>query len=216
MNIEIDGREPLSYELVSAMTAFIDEVEDSTEADVAVLRVSGAPEAATANDAVNIHLVNKWERTLRRLERVSAVTVAVAAGDCGGTALESLLAADYRLATGDVRLCPSTWPGMGLYRLANHAGVAGIRRSLLFGMPIPVLDAVKLHLIDEVVENAATGIANAVMMLARHDGSDVAIRRRLMLDATTASFEDALGRHLAACDRSLRRPQDPAQEVRGG
>jgi isomerase DpgB len=32
----------------------------------------------------------------------------------------------------------------------------------------------------------------------------MAIRRRLMLDAATAAFEDALGRHLAACDRALR------------
>jgi len=30
-------------------------------------------------------------------------------------------------------------------------------------------------------------------------------QRQLMLEATAASFEDALGTHLAACDRTLRR-----------
>ncbi|KOG89867.1 enoyl-CoA hydratase, partial [Streptomyces varsoviensis] len=35
-------------------------------------------------------------------------------------------------------------------------------------------------------------------------GKDLAIRRQLLLDARTTSFEDALGPHLAACDRLLR------------
>ena len=31
------------------------------------------------------------------------------------------------------------------------------------------------------------------------------MRRQLMLDAATTTFENALGSHLAACDRVLRR-----------
>jgi len=36
-------------------------------------------------------------------------------------------------------------------------------------------------------------------------GKEVAIRRQLLLDAAQHSFEEALGAHLAACDRALRR-----------
>jgi isomerase DpgB len=35
-------------------------------------------------------------------------------------------------------------------------------------------------------------------------GAELAIRRQLMLEAMTTTFEDALGTHLAACDRALR------------
>ena len=42
-------------------------------------------------------------------------------------------------------------------------------------------------------------------MAAAVEGAELAIRRQLMLEAPTATFEDALGVHLAACDRSLRR-----------
>jgi isomerase DpgB len=36
-------------------------------------------------------------------------------------------------------------------------------------------------------------------------GAELAIRRQLMDEASWMSFEDALGPHLAACDRALRR-----------
>jgi isomerase DpgB len=35
-------------------------------------------------------------------------------------------------------------------------------------------------------------------------GAELAIRRQLLLDAPTVSFDDALGVHLAACDRAIR------------
>ena len=71
-------------------------------------------------------LVSKWERGLRRLERLDMTTVAMATGDCGGLALDALLATDYRVATSDVRLLVpvaggATWPGMAIYRLAQQA-----------------------------------------------------------------------------------------------
>jgi isomerase DpgB len=34
---------------------------------------------------------------------------------------------------------------------------------------------------------------------------DFAVRRRLMQDSISTNFDDALGTHLAACDRALRR-----------
>ena len=45
----------------------------------------------------------------------------------------------------------------------------------------------------------------AVVMLGRVAGAEHAIRRQLLLEAATTSYEDALGAHLAACDRELRR-----------
>ena len=175
-----------------------------------IVRVSGAPRGPWARD-LNVALVSKWERGLRRLERLPAATIAVADGDCGGAALDALLATDYRIAAASARLLVpiaggATWPGMALYRLASQAGAAAIRRAVLFGAPIGAAAALALHLVDEVADDLAAALAaTAELAASRSSGPELAIRRQLMLDAATTSFEDALGAHLAACDRVLRR-----------
>lgn len=205
--VRVDGRRPLSPGLVAAIGAACDGAEDSGDGTV-ILEVSGVP-AGPPDDDGTIALVSKWERVLRRLERLPAATIAVASGDCGGLALEALLATDYRIATPSARLLipergQATWPGMLLYRLARQAGAAAVRRAVLFGVPIAAADAVAMHLIDELASDTQGALAAAAELAAAVPGAELAIRRQLMQDALTVSFEDALGAHLAACDRVLR------------
>ncbi|GAA2266643.1 hypothetical protein GCM10010232_68780 [Streptomyces amakusaensis] len=213
--LRIDGAEPLSRELIARVQAFADQAEEAGPDSVAVLRLTGdAPADAPVGvpaDGVSIALVNKWERALRRIERLSATTVAVVDGECGGTALETLLTTDLRLGTPDVWLrLPSgagpgsAWPGMALYRLANQVGVARVRRAALFDTPVGAVDALELGLLDEIADDLDTAVAVALAVTPGR-GADVAVRRQLLLEATTTTFEEALGRHLAACDRVLRR-----------
>jgi isomerase DpgB len=203
----IDGSQPLAPATVAALDAFIDRVEDAPAGSVALLDLTGTPASTTERPPLAV--VNRWERVLRRLERVGTTTVAVVHGDCGGTAVEALLATDLRVATTDARLhlpvaAGGVWPGMGLYRLANQVGYARLRRVVLFADAIPADRALALDLVDEVTDDLATASADTVAALAATAGPDVAVRRQLMLDATTLPFEEALGRHLAACDRVLR------------
>jgi isomerase DpgB len=207
--LRIDGRAPLSAESVAAIGAVCDSAEDRGDDSTVIVEVSGAPAQARAHD-LTIAMVSKWERGLRRLERLPAATIAVAAGDCGGLALDALLATDYRIAATTVRLmmpveAGATWPGMALYRLAHQAGGAAIRRAVLFGVPIGADDALALQLLDELADDAASALAAAAALSGAFWGPELAVRRQLMLDAPTVSFEDALGLHLAACDRELRR-----------
>ena len=205
-----DGAKPLTPATVAAITAVCDSAEDRAGHGRVVLRVGGIPDGGWAND-LTVSLVSKWERALRRLERLPATTIAIADGDCGGTALDAMLAADYRIATASVRLVVpvdngATWPGMALYRLARHGGnAAAIRRAVLFGTPVDADDALALHLIDEVTEDVAGALATAARRAAGIAGTELTIRRQLMAEAATTSFEDALGVHLAAVDRTLRR-----------
>jgi isomerase DpgB len=206
--VQVDGRRPLSAGQVSALAGACDRAEDRGDRNTVVLHVSGAPEESSDGD-VNVALVSKWERVLRRLERLPAATIAVASGECGGLALEALLATDYRIATASVRLvmparARATWPGMVLYRLARQAGTAAVRRAVLFGVPIAAADAVAMHLIDELTIDAPGALAAAAELAGAVPGAELAIRRQLMQDAPAVSFEDALGAHLAACDRVLR------------
>jgi isomerase DpgB len=225
--LEINSAAAPSASLIAQISAVCDQVEDANKDVILLLRLGVAPAAAggagaaadvTAPGAARdepwphdggIHLVNQWERILRRLERLPAVTLAVAEGSCSGLALEVLLTADYRLAGRDARLrlpvaAESTWPGMALYRLANQLGVGRVRRLALFGAQLSATEAVDLGLLDDAVDDVAASARAAVDRLAGARGKDTAIRRQLLFDATTTTFEEALGSHLAACDRALR------------
>lgn len=206
--VRVDGRRSLSAGLVAALGAACDSGEDRADRNPVILHVSGIPEGPPG-DEVTLALVSKWERVLRRLERLRATTIAVASGECGGVALETLLATDYRIATPSVRLrmpalTRATWPGMVLFRLTRQAGGAAVRRAVLFGDPISAAEAVAVGLIDELTTDTPTALAAAAELAGVIPGAELAIRRQLMQDAHTVSFEDALAAHLAACDRALR------------
>lgn len=213
--LRIDGAEPLSAGLVDRVASACDAVEGGGGV---LLEVSGAPSAPWSH-GLTVGLVNKWERALRRLERSPAVTVAVADGDCGGPALDALLAADYRVATASVRLVPPVrngvvWPGMALFRLAQHGtNAAAIRRAALLGRPIDAADALALHLVHELAADLPEARATAAGLAATAPCADLAIRRQLLFDASYTGFEEALGVHLAACDRVLRRGAAQAETV---
>ncbi|ATL32459.1 enoyl-CoA-hydratase DpgB [Streptomyces formicae] len=213
--LEIDGSAPLSPAAVKAVAALCDRIEDRAGRGLVVVRVAGAP-AGDRPGGFDVTLVTKWERALRRLERLPAPTVAVADGVCGGTALDVFLAADLRVATPDTRLLvprdtTATWPGMAAYRLVQLAGVAGARRAVLFGRPIEAAEALALGIADEIVDDPKDVLVAAAELTDGLSGQEVAIRRQLLFDAATTGFEDALGAHLAACDRTLR--QGAAKEA---
>ncbi|WP_055585441.1 enoyl-CoA-hydratase DpgB [Peterkaempfera griseoplana] len=208
--LRIDGRQPLSADRVAAVAAVCDSAEDLAGQARVIVQVSGTPEGPWTDD-LTVALVSKWERALRRLERLPATVIAIADGDCGGPALDALLATDYRIATGTVRLMlpvgdDATWPGMALYRLANQgANAAAIRRAVLFGAPVSAAEARALHLVDELSDDLAGAFTAAAGLTGALSGTELAIRRQLLFDAATTSFDEALGVHLAACDRALRR-----------
>ncbi|MEV0124843.1 enoyl-CoA-hydratase DpgB [Streptomyces sp. NPDC050703] len=214
--LELDGGEPLSATTVKAVADLCDRTEDRGAPGIAALHVTGAP-TGDWTGGLDVTLVTKWERALRRLERLPAATAAAARGDCGGTALDAFLAADLRVAAPDTRLvvprdATATWPGMAGYRLVQLAGAARVRKAVLFGRPIDAAEALSLGLVDELADDPEAAVTAAAGQLGALSGREVAIRRQLLFDAATTSFEDALGAHLAACDRALRHGAEP-QEV---
>lgn len=220
LSIRIDGSHPPAAATVAQLDALCGRAEDLDPAGgVAVVWLTGAPDPSWTR-GLEVALVNKWERALRRLERLDLPTLAVATGDCGGTALEVLLATDYRIADSTLRLLlpadPSgIWPGMALYRMTNQIGVAGTRRAVMRGAGIPAATALELQLVDEVVDDPQAALPAAIGLIGGAVGtgsSGTAMRRQLILDAPTTTFENALGSHLAACDRVLRRV--PAEALR--
>lgn len=183
---------------------------DAPARAIVLVHASGVPGPDWAG-SLPVSLVSKWERGLRRLERVPAVTIAVADQDCGGTALDVLLATDYRIMAAAASLivpaaAGATWPGMAVYRLIRQAASApAARRAVLFGAPVGAAAALAIGVVDEVTDDVAAAVATASELGAAAPGTELAVMRQLMQEALTTSHEDALGAHLAACDRALRR-----------
>jgi len=191
------------------LNALCDRAEDDRAPGPVTVHVTGVPRPGWSKD-LTVGLVSKWERVVRRFERLGRLTVAVASGDCAGPSLDLLLAADVRIADPATRLLLSwaggaTWPGMVVHRLTQQAGTAGIRRAVLLGAPIDAGRALALNLIDEVSDDPAASLAGLTEPAAAMDGAELAIRRQLIFEAGSTTFEDALGAHLAAVDRALRR-----------
>jgi isomerase DpgB len=222
--LTVGGNEQLTPELVSRAAAVVARTESA--GDGVVLLLLGGDAAPTAQDpagftpsGTGIHLVNTWERVLRRLENAGRPTLAVVEGDCTGPALEVLLIADYRLAAPDARLRlagaeDGAWPGTVVHRLANQIGTARARRLLLLRPWLSAAEAAG-DLVDETAGSTREARERAAALadeLSALPGQEWSIRRRLLFDSGL-SYEEALGAHLAACDRSLRRRQ-PAPATR--
>ncbi|MFF3325664.1 enoyl-CoA-hydratase DpgB [Streptomyces sp. NPDC002889] len=214
LTLSIDGTEPLTTVSVRELESVCDRAEDGHGSGVVTVRVTGAPDEGWV-DGLSVSLVTKWERVLRRFERLPVATVAVASRDCGGIALDAFLATDVRFATPDTRLLvpldgEATWPGMTAYRLVQQAGAAHVRRAVLLGLPIEASKALTVGLVDELTDDPDDAAKAVAKLLDRLSGKQLAIRRQLLFDAASTSFEDALGPHLAACDRALRRGTEAA------
>ncbi|MFE7097141.1 enoyl-CoA-hydratase DpgB [Streptomyces erythrochromogenes] len=207
--VEIDATLSLA-ELTDTVQALCDEVGTNRATGAVVLRLISGGDTPQWPGDVTVSAVNRWERALRRLEKLDAITVAVAAETCAGPALDLLLATDFRIAAGGLRLALPVndghfWPGMALYRLVRHLGAQRARQIVMWGTDIPLGRAVGLGLIDETADSIAEALATATALTGRLSNRETALRRQLITEAVTAEYEEALGLHLAACDRELRR-----------
>lgn len=206
----------LSKALVATVNEVCDRAEDAATGSALLIKLHGGA-TAPAREMVDVTLVNQWERALRRLERLPLATVAAVDGPCNGLGLALLLATDYRIVTPRLRLSlaldgQEILPGMVLHRLATQIGVARARGMALFGAELDAQQTLEYGLADAVSAEPAAAAARFAGGLNSALLAGLAVRRRLVLEAPAHSYEDSLGTHLAACDRSLRaapRPQAP-------
>lgn len=206
----VDSGQPLTQELIASINRVCDRLEDASHNRVAVFElVGGTLKPGAWPGEVGIHTVNRWERAIRRLERLEAPTVAVVQGRCSGAALELMLAVDYRIATPTSRFeferqSGIVWPSMTLHRLVQQTGLARARKLALFGGVLTAKEAQAFDLVDEVAEEPRETFTRILDRLATMTSTEVRIRRQLVLEAVTVSYEEAIGVHLSACDRALR------------
>ncbi|EHM24048.1 enoyl-CoA hydratase/isomerase [Streptomyces sp. W007] len=214
-------------DLTALINSVCDRAESGPQDTLLVLPLGAlAPDGHGWPGEADIRAVNRWERAVRRIETLDRTSIAVAHGTCGGAALDLLLAADFRVGAPGLRMRPPVngghiWPGMALYRLVRLTGPAAARRIVMHGGDITLEQAVLLGLVDHTLDDAQDVTGASTSFVERMADKETAIRRQLLREATTVEFDEALGAHLAACDRELRRlrggrPGTSAPERRAG
>jgi isomerase DpgB len=154
--------------------------------------------------------VNNWERALRLIERSPATTVALLAQQIGNYPLEVGLACDFRIAKPDTEVIwrndGAVWPSTVLFRLVQLIGPARTKRLTVLGEPINARAALACGLIDILTNDPVQEVDRLRATVTGLD--DLRVVRQLIAEATHTSYDEALGAHLAACDRYLRRRND--------
>jgi isomerase DpgB len=168
------------------------------------LREAG-PEQLSPGDGIAD--VNSWERALRLIERSPVTTVALFGKQVGGCALEVGLACDFRITGPGNHVLwhndGAVWPSTGLFRLVRLIGSAQTIRLTVLGAPVDATGALVSGLVDIVTDDPESELDMLQAAVAGLD--DLRVVRQLVAEATHTSYEEALGAHLAACERYLRR-----------
>ena len=208
--------ESLTKELVAQINTLCDQAEDAAVGSIVRINLESHHRAearrSDGSHTIDINLVNHWERALRRLECTPCVTVAVATDDIGGLSLALLLCTDCRVVGESTRLGLShagqtRLPGMVLYRLSHQLGPMLSRRMALLNRWLSSQEALQHGLVDAVSSQPSLAVHGLMQELQQHDLTHASLHRRLILEAPSVSYENALGSHLAACDRILRQAQ---------
>jgi len=222
VSVELNVSGTLSMPLIEELNSACDMAEDISTNSIFLIRLIGCSNEAHANSKcsdVDVYLINKWEKALRRIEKLDSTIVTVTDSHLGGLGLAVILTSDYRIIAQNLKIALSDssgniMPGMLLYRLVHQLGSAKLRNFVLFGRELTSTEAKDINLIDEISCNTEKSVENFINSLDLQKIFDLAVRRRLLLEASSVSYEDALGTYLAACDRLLRRsPETAATEI---
>jgi isomerase DpgB len=222
LKVDIGGTDTLSNNLLIKLEDALDQAEDLDRKTAILIHLVGVKDLTTLRSwpgPSDTQTVSKWERALRRVERSSRTAVVLVEHACSAIALELLLVADRRIASSGFLMRSTThgeslWPGMALYRLTRQIGEARARKAFLDAADISATLALQLDIVDEIVDNFESGLAHIEGLLTNAPLEDFAIRRRLMQDSASTTFDDALGLHLAACDRRLRHSSSESLELK--
>lgn len=193
-------------------------IEDDNLADRVVIRGAGANFCGgidlrdfPAESDPDIHGFSRWEKALRILERLPAVTVASVHGECAGGGFQLILACDARVAADsavfhlhETRI--GFIPGLATFRLPRFIGLGRARRLALTGRGVEAAEALDIGLIDRLARAGSLGDETAAALAEFGDHihpEAIKLTRRLMDESFECPWEDFLGRFLAAQHRAV-------------
>ena len=145
------------------LSTLVDDLASNDDLRVVVVRgagrafCSGIDLTALSQGETGMTFFRNWETALRQLETLDAVVIAAIHSHCIGGGLQIALACDLRVARSDARfgitaVREGIIPGIGMWRVARHAGVGRAKRLALAADIVDAAVAEKWGLVDWVVD----------------------------------------------------------------
>ncbi|WP_193751758.1 enoyl-CoA hydratase/isomerase family protein [Sphingomonas sanguinis] len=191
--------------MIESLNAVLRQIHEfGNDSVVLLLRCDTADERAFAD--ASIKTISAWEKVLRQIEMARAIIFFESEGDAIGPSFDLLLISDFRVLRRKSRIgfhfqngVPQ--PRMSLYRVSNQIGQGYARRLCLAGATITAEEACNIGLADEAFDSEADVPGRALERFMNVRSGELAMRRRLLLEAHALDYDNALGAHLAACAR---------------
>ena len=145
------------------LVTLVDDLASQEDVRVVVVRgagrafCSGIDLTALSQGETGMTFFRNWETALRKLETLDAVVIAAIHSHCIGGGLQVALACDLRVARDDARfgitaVREGIIPGIGMWRVARHAGVGRAKRLALAADIVDAAAAKEWGLVDWVVD----------------------------------------------------------------
>jgi enoyl-CoA hydratase/carnithine racemase len=153
---------------------------------------SGIDLTALSEREIGLSFFRNWEAALRKIESLDPVVIAAVHSHCIGGGLQVALACDLRVARQDARFGVTAVkegiiPGIGMWRVARHAGLGRAKRLALAADIVDADVALQWGLVDWVVD--AGSFENTISDLTTRILSMGWTSTRLTKKLTNAAFE---------------------------
>jgi enoyl-CoA hydratase/carnithine racemase len=153
---------------------------------------SGIDLTALSRGETGLTFFRNWETALRKLETLPAVVIAAIHSHCIGGGLQVALACDLRVARDDARfgitaVKEGIVPGIGMWRVARHAGLGRAKRLALAADIVEARVAYEWGLVDWVTD--ADSFESRIAELTERLLSMAETSTRLTKKLTNMAFE---------------------------
>jgi len=145
------------------LNTLVDDLASNERLRVVVVRgagsafCSGIDLTALSQGETGMTFFRNWEMALRKVEALDPIIIAAIQSHCIGGGLQIALACDLRVARDDARfgitaVREGIIPGIGMWRIARHAGVGRAKRLALAADIVDAAVALEWGLVEWVVD----------------------------------------------------------------
>lgn len=201
------------------LNTLLDDVSSHADLRVVILRgagrafCSGIDLTALSNGETGMSFFRNWETALRKLETMDAVAIAAIQSHCIGGGLQIALACDLRIAREDARFGVTAVkegiiPGIGMWRIARHAGAGRAKRLALAADVVDAATALEWGLVEWVVDHAGfeARIREVVERMLSMSPTSTRLTKKLTNMAFEVSFADFVETYLEYQRESIASP----------
>jgi enoyl-CoA hydratase/carnithine racemase len=198
-----------NWQCVNDFCCVLDELEGAKDVRAVIVRGEGRAFStgidlkALAAGELQLDWFRRFDESVRRLERLDAITIAKIHGYCMGGGLQIALGCDLRISTPEATfglpaVLEALIPGMGTYRLPRFIGLGRARRMVLSGEMISAEEALRIGLVDWVVPAGGLDEKTESVIGDLLKGSAVAQKysKKLVTDSFDSTFEKAFSSYL--------------------